>query len=193
MKEIKSWVTVCHDVHDFRTVIKIRGRAGHRPQSSTRPLYTRACQAPGCRMEMGRDWACILLGLTSHCLLWSQQNGLLGPHLQRQTARINSRADCAPLFTPVSGGEERGRCSLQWHLWRLSVCECGVGTWYMFMILYYRNADGFLVLNIFCIDAFSRDYMKLLLRANSTEWTQYLQRQKTAKNKGRERRESLRM
>lgn len=167
--------------------------ADYRPQSSTRPLYTMACRAAGCRMEVWRDWACILLGLTSHCLLWSQQNGLLGPHLQRQTARINSRADCAPLLRlPVSGGENRGRGSLQWHLWRLSVCECGVGTWYMFMILYHRNADD-LFLNTFCIDVFLRDYMKLPLSANSTEWTQYLQRRKSAKNKGSGRRESLRM
>lgn len=34
------------------------------------------------------DWACSLLGLTSHCLLWSQQNGPLGPCLRRQPAAL---------------------------------------------------------------------------------------------------------
>lgn len=91
----------------------------------------------------GGDWACILLGLTSHCLLWSQQNGPLGPHLRHQAAGINSAADWAPLSQLlVSGREERGRCSLHRHLWSLREGGCHfLNTWtqYRLIITYHRN------------------------------------------------------
>lgn len=41
----------------------------------------------------GGDWACVLLGLTSHSLLWSQQNGPQGPHLRHHMTGINPADD----------------------------------------------------------------------------------------------------
>lgn len=82
----------------YRTCLRVQSRSeiwvgvSHRPQSSTGP-YRRGCEAPGYRLEVGGDWACILLGLTSHCLLWSQQNGPPGPHFRRQAAGINPAAE----------------------------------------------------------------------------------------------------
>ncbi len=99
----------CHEHCRAQSRSEIWVGVGHRPQSLIGPLYRRGCEAPGCRLEVGGDWACILLGLTSHCLLWSQQNGPLGPHLRRQAAGINPAADWASLSRLlVSGREKKG-------------------------------------------------------------------------------------
>lgn len=70
------------------------GRCCLVPQRSIGPLFREACDGPGSRLEAWGDWAWILLRLTSHCLLWSQQNGPLGPHLMAWLSLKNQVCHC---------------------------------------------------------------------------------------------------
>lgn len=66
----------------------------------------------------GGYWACILLGLTSHCLLWSQQNGPQGPYFRHQAAGIHPASDWPSqsrlLVSGQRGTEEVTPCENRW-------------------------------------------------------------------------------